>query len=157
MGLEPKTLRFQVWCSTDWASRACCMLSVLMTLLHTCTLNTNVYIVISTRIMKDSVFCLVNVLFCVTYWSIYEYCTNSNETHTSCFPFNMQTRTNIIPDLVFACWKQAHDLGVTVLFVQYKYIPVCNNKQCIYKTNYALLHHSRTYLKVYIGIGRTCM
>ena len=27
MGLEPTTLKFQVWCSTDWASRACWMLS----------------------------------------------------------------------------------------------------------------------------------
>ena len=23
VGLEPTTVRFQVWCSTDWASQAC--------------------------------------------------------------------------------------------------------------------------------------
>ena len=28
VGLEPTTLRSQVWCSTNWASRACCMLSI---------------------------------------------------------------------------------------------------------------------------------
>ena len=63
--------------------------------------------------------------------------------------FNMQTRPNILPDLVFACWKQAHDLCVSLLFVQYRYIPICNTKQYIYKTNYALCNHSRTYNKVY--------
>ena len=37
--------------------------------------------------IKDSVFCLVNVLFCVTYWNIYKCCTNSKETHKSCACF----------------------------------------------------------------------
>ena len=56
--------------------------------LHTCTPDTNVYIIISTRMTKDSVFCLVNVLFCVTYWNIiYKCCTNSKETHKSCACF----------------------------------------------------------------------
>ena len=88
VGLEPTTLRFQVWCSTDWASRAWWMLSIEMTLLHTCTPDTNVNIIISTRMTKDSVFCLVNVLFCVTYWNIiYKCCTNSKETHNSCACF----------------------------------------------------------------------
>ena len=59
-----------------------------MTLLHTWTPDTNVYIIISTRMTKDSVFCLVNVLFCVTYWNIiYKCCTNSKETHKSCACF----------------------------------------------------------------------
>ena len=34
--------------------------------------------------MTDSVFCLVNVLFCVTYWNIYKYYTKSKETQKSC-------------------------------------------------------------------------
>ena len=44
VGLEPSTRRFQVWCSADWASRAWWMLSIQMALLHTCTPNTNVYL-----------------------------------------------------------------------------------------------------------------
>ena len=42
---------------------------------------------ISTRMIKDSVFCPVNVLFCVTYWTIYKSYTNSKETRKSsaCF------------------------------------------------------------------------
>ena len=28
VGFEPTTLRLEVWCSTDWASRACGMLSI---------------------------------------------------------------------------------------------------------------------------------
>ena len=37
---------------------------------------------------KDSVFCLVNVLFCVTYWNVkYKCCTNSKETNKSCACF----------------------------------------------------------------------
>ena len=88
VGLEPTTFPFKVWCSTDWASRARWMLSIQMTLLHTCTPDTNVYIIISTRMIKDSVLCLVNVLFCVTYWNIiYKCCTNSKETHKSCACF----------------------------------------------------------------------
>ena len=55
---------------------------------HTCTPDTNVNIIISTRMTKDSVLCLVNVLFCVTYWNIiYKCCTNSKETHKSCACF----------------------------------------------------------------------
>ena len=46
VGLKPTTLRFEVWCS----------LFIKMTLLHTCTADTEVYIVISTRMMKESVF-----------------------------------------------------------------------------------------------------
>ena len=92
VGLEPTTLQFQVWCSTDWASRAWWMLSILMTLLHTCSPDTNVYIIISTRMIKDSVFCLVNVLFCVAYWNIYKCCTNSKETRKSCACFRHANR-----------------------------------------------------------------
>ena len=110
-----------------------------MTLSHTCTPDTNVNIVISTTMMKDSVFCLVNVLFCVTYWNIYINIVQIAKRRTSpAFAFNMQTRPNILFDLVFACWKQAQDLCVSLLFVQYRYILICNTKQYIYKTNYAL-------------------
>ena len=74
-----------------------------MTLSHTCTPDTNVNIVISTGMMKDSVFCLINVLFCVTYW-IYMYIVQIAKRHTSSvLAFNMQLRPNILPDLVFAC------------------------------------------------------
>ena len=37
------------------------------------------------------------------------------------------------------------------------FIPICNTKQYIYKTDYALLHHSGTYNKVNIGIESTWM
>ena len=37
------------------------------------------------------------------------------------------------------------------------YIPICNTKQYIYQTKYAVLCHSRTYNNVYISIGSTCM
>ena len=75
-----------------------------MTLSHTCTPDTSVNIIISTRMTKDSVFCLVNVLFCVTYWNIiYLNVVQIAKRHTSpVLAFNMQTRQNILPDLVFA-------------------------------------------------------
>ena len=57
-----------------------------------CTLDTNVYIVISTRMM-DSVFCLVNVLFCVTYWNVYINVLQIAKIHTSpLLAFNMLAR-----------------------------------------------------------------
>ena len=37
------------------------------------------------------------------------------------------------------------------------YIPICNTKQYIYQTKYAVLCHSRTYNNVYISIGSACM
>ena len=49
------------------------------------------------------------------------------------------------------------DLCVSLLFAQYRYIPICNTKQYMYKTKYDLLHNSRTYTNVYIGNGSTCM
>ena len=62
---------------------------------------------------------------------------------------------------VFACWKQAQDLCVSLLFVQHLYIifqyVTQNTKQYIYQTKYAVLCHSRTYNNVYISIGSTCM
>ena len=39
----------------------------------------------------------------------------------------------------------------------YLYNPICNIKQYIYKTNYALGHHSRTYNNIFVGIGSTCI
>ena len=46
--------------------------------------------------------------------------------------------------------ESKQDFCVSLLFVQYRYITICNTKQYIYKTKYALLHHSRT-------TGRTCI
>ena len=36
-----------------------------------------------------------------------------------------------------------------------RYISMCSTKQYMYKTKYALIHHSRTYTNVYIGIWST--
>ena len=73
---------------TELAGLGECYPFLKMTLLHTCTPDANVYIIIRTRMTKDIVFCLVNVLFCVTYWNIiYQCCTNSKETHKSCACF----------------------------------------------------------------------
>ena len=78
-----------------------------MTLSQTCTPDTNVNIVISTRMMKDSVFCLVTVLFVLhigIYKIIYINIVQIAERHTSSvLALNMQPRPNILPDLVFAC------------------------------------------------------
>ena len=57
---------------------------------------------------------------------------------------------------VFTCWKQTQDLWVPLLFVSYRYIPICHTKQYIYKTKYAP-QYFRTYTNVYIRIGSTCM
>ena len=70
---------------------------------------------------------------------------------------NMQTRPNNLSDMAYARWKQAQDLCVSLLFVKYTYIPICNTKQYIYKTDYAILHPSGTYNIVNIGIGSICM
>ena len=51
----PRSIIFKEWSDTRTPIR---------------TSDTNVYIGISSRIMKWSVFCLVHVLFCVTYWNI---------------------------------------------------------------------------------------
>ena len=86
-----------------------------MTLLHACTTNLPMLTLVkSLKMMKDSVFCLVNVLFFVTYWNIYTciYIVQIAKRHTSpVFAFNtmMQTRPNILPDLVFACLKPTQD------------------------------------------------
>ena len=61
---------------------------------------------------------------------------------------NHQIRKNIWS--CFARWRQTHDLCVSFLFAQYSYIPICNTKHHIYKTEYAPFHHSRTYTNVYI-------
>ena len=147
VGLEPTTLRFKVWISSDLACTACWNLFIYMTVLHTCTPETNVYIVISTRMVKESVFCLVNVLFCATYWNIYLYYTNSKETHDAfvCFQHANMTKHSTLPGIMRL-----------LLFAQYRYIPIGNTKQYTNKTNYAPLH-SRTYNNVNICTGSTCM
>ena len=158
VGLEPTTLRFKVWCSTDWASRAWWMLSIYMTLLHTYTPNINVYIIITTRMTKDSVFCLVNVLFCVTYWNIiYKCCTNSKETHKSCACFQYANTAKHSTWSSICTFKASTGPMRHLLFVKYTFIPICNTKQYIYKTDYALLHRSGTYNNVNIGIWSTWM
>ena len=52
----------------------------------------SIYIGISSRMMKKCVFCLVHVLFCVTYWNIY-IGQISNSRTSPVFAFNMQNTT----------------------------------------------------------------
>ena len=54
------------------------------------------YQCISLRMMKKSVVCLVNVLFCVIY------CTNSKETHLSCVCFQHENTTK--PEMLKSFW-----------------------------------------------------
>ena len=76
--------------------------------------------------------------------------------HTSpVLAFIMQTRLNILSDLVLHVESKNRTYSSLCCFVQYRYIPIFNTKQYMYKTNYALIHHSRTYNKVYIGIVNT--
>ena len=98
-------------------------------------------------------------MYCfVSHIGIYINVVQIAKRHTSpVLAFNMQTLPNILPDSVFARCKQAQDLCVSLLFVKYTNIPICNTKQYIHKTDYALLHHSGTYNKVNLGIGSTCM
>ena len=58
--------------------------AIWMTSIHTFSSDTNVYIGISSMMMKKNVVSFVHVLFCVTGWNIYIYCTNCKKTHTSC-------------------------------------------------------------------------
>ena len=109
--------------------RTCLMLSISMTLLHTCTPDTNVYIVISTRMTKDSVFCLVNVLFFVTYWNIYKYCTNSEVTHKSCACFQHANTTK------HSSWSGILMLKASTGLMRLNYLPV----GCILRTIYGLM------------------
>ena len=99
-----------------------------MTLSHTCTPNTNIYLIISTctRMMKDSVSCLVNVLFCVTYWNISNiYCTNCKETHKSCACFqHANTRSSRMFGRV--CMLKA-SAGLVCLFA------ICTIAICIFQ------------------------
>ena len=93
----------------------------------------------------------------------YSYIVQIAKRRTSPVLSTCKTRSSILSDLVFACWKQTQDVCVPlllyniaifqcVLFVQYSYIPMCITKRYIYKTKYDPLHHSRTYTSVYIGI-----
>ena len=120
----------------------------------------NVYRVRSTRMMKKIVICLVNVLFCSTYWNIRIFSTNNKETNMSCACFLCaSTSSGRMFDLV--CMLKA-STGLVCLFAicstfVYTSIPICNTKQYFYQTKYAVLYHSGTYNNVYIGIGSTCM
>ena len=73
--------------------------------------------------------------------------------HTSpVLAFNMQTRPNN-ETFYLILFLHVESKHMTYAFLCYLYniIPICNTKQYIYKTNYALLHNSRsyTYNKVY--------
>ena len=49
-------------------------------------------------------------------------CCKFKDTQYSCICFIMQTRPNILLDLVFASSKQKQDLCVSLLFAKYRYI-----------------------------------
>ena len=71
--------------------------------------------------------------------------------------FNVQIPDQVECLAVFACWKQAQDLCLFAICTKFIYIPICNTKQYIYQTKYAVLDHSRTYNYVYISMGSTGM
>ena len=68
-----------------------------MTFIHTCTSDTNVYIVLCSRMMKKNVMSCTYTVFVLDI-RIYLYWTNSKETHMSCcvVAFNMHNITNEI-------------------------------------------------------------
>ena len=99
-------------------------------------------------------------MYCfVLHIGINVYFTNNKETHMSCACFQ---RANTRSGRMFGriCMLKA-STGLVCLFAICTtfiyYIPICNTKQYIYQTNYAVLSHSRTYNNVYISIGSTCM
>ena len=63
------------------------------------------------KFVNDKVFCLENVLFCARYCPEYIYIVLVEEWHKSCM--RKLTRPIILPDLVFACWKQTQDVLVS--------------------------------------------
>ena len=53
--------------------------------------------------------------------------------------FNVQIPYQVECLAVFACWKQAQDLCLFAICKNiYIYIPICNTKQYIYQTKYAV-------------------
>ena len=72
--------------------------------------------------------------------------------------FNVQIPYQVECLAVFACWnsKQAHDLCVSLLFVQHLYIFQYVTQNSTF-TRQNTLYHSCTYHNVYNGIGSTCM
>ena len=54
VGLKPTTLRFEVWCSNEPAKGVdeSCNIQITLKFIHTCTSDTTVYIVMSSRMMK---------------------------------------------------------------------------------------------------------
>ena len=73
--------------------------------------------------------------------------------------FNVQIPDQVECLAVFAMLKAS--IGLVCLFAICTtfiyYIPICNTKQYIYQTKYAVLCHSCTYNNVNISIGSTCM
>ena len=95
MVLGPTVMRFEVYCSTDLPNHAWWKLSYLdylYTYMYFCYQCIQWY---KFETDEVSVFYLVNVLFCVTYWNIPIYCTNSEKTHKSCVCFQYSTRSGI--------------------------------------------------------------
>ena len=99
-------------------------------------------------------------MYCfVLHIGINVYFTNNKETHRSCACFQ---RANTRSGRMFGrvCMLKASTgrvclFAICTAFIYY--IPICNTKQYIYQTKYAVLCHSRTYNNVYISIGSTCM
>ena len=87
-----------------------------------------------------------------------EYCTNNKETHKSCACFqHANTRSCRMFGSVCMLKASTWLLCLFAICTIFIYIPICNTKQYINQTEYAVLYHSRTYNNVYIGIGSTCM
>ena len=84
--------------------------------IHTCTSDTNVRIywykfenneIERYFYFKCAILCYILEYICIA--RITKRLTNS------VFALNMQTRSNILPDLVFECWKQTQDLWVSLI------------------------------------------
>ena len=98
-------------------------------------------------------------MYCfVLHIGIYVYFTNNKETHRSCAYFQRaDTRSGRMFGRVCMLKASTGLVWVFAICTTFIYIPICNTKQCIYQTKYAVLYHSRTYNNVYIGFGSTCM
>ena len=134
-------------CSSNWATK--------VTFILTCTSDANVYIGISSIIMKKSVFCLVHYCF-VLHMGIYLYLTNSKETQKPCICFQHtnthkhSSRSGIMFGRVLHVASNNRTCSTLCYLSNIIYIQICNTKHYMYKTKYALLNHSRTYTNVWI-------
>ena len=88
--------------------------------------------------MKKSTFCLVNVLFFVTYWNKSISNKWQRGVQVLCLLLNMESKTKhstVFYLISYLHVESKHGLCVSLLFVQYRYIPICNTKKYIYKTS----------------------